>query len=548
MAPKKRKHNVMDDEPIINPSGFSASVVKISMITLMPNIAQPWNPPKPHHFIGTGSVIDHTKGHILTCAHVADPRTEYLVQLANDSTEYPGKLLVSEADCDLAILCVDHPDFLKKAKQVKLGEFQPIGSTITVIGFPNSGNELTATTGEVAHNEIMMYVNGDAVNLASTLTAPINHGNSGGPIFDSHGNQIGVAFQAIDPDVLEAGNEMIPMPVIRQFLKNAYTAINTGTPLKGIPALPLETDSMLNPVQRARYGMKEGKHSGVRVANIDTLAKLGGLQENDIILNIDGHAIENDGTLLSFPQIAPRLDFNYLVYQKQIGDSISMKVLRDGKELNLNVPLSYRANELKLIGRKQYNRQPTYYIKNALCFQVVTDFHINMDADDNSKHDYLNYVYDLNHEHISQIPQKVPGQQLVFINTLFHASFTNGYSEIAKDQTDLDIVEAVNGIKINHITDVARAMETHKGEYHRIELRGKEPVVLHVASPEEEAEIAQMYYIKQSHSDDLKNFIDLLHSKPTLPAAPDKTLQLSTPPKVGTPSINTRSKSSFSIQ
>lgn len=474
---------------------FNNQVVKVFGSFLTPNYKSPWKAPKPYDGHGSASVIDKEKGLLLTCAHVGHPHTSAIwVRLGSDTTKYRAKVLIAEHDCDLALLQVDHPDFKQKAQQVELGDFQSVGKPISVVGYPFIGEEITVTHGKVSSNEIRAYMQGDSFCLASCVDAPINPGNSGGPVYNEAGKQIGVAFQVIRPEDAEGAGYIIPMPVIRQFLTNAYAALAKGIPSTGIPALPIKAQNTANPVLRQQYGMVDERHSGLLITRTDPLAKDDGLQVDDILMEIDGHKINNDATISSCPEICARLDYTYLISTKQIGESVSMKIMRNKKELTINFPLKYRTNELKVAGRKEYTMHPTFYIKNGIAFQPLTLNYMS-----SKKGISMMFMRDTNQENMNEIPQKTLNHQIVVINRVFNSDVTNGYTDVG----DTDIVESINGIKIMHIHDVVNALETNTKDHHTIVLTNKSKIVMGIASPEEELDIIDNNQIPKTHSDDL---------------------------------------------
>lgn len=500
---KKHKQNVGI------PQELSTSIVKISCHKFSPDYGSPWKHGEEHETVASGSVINKEKGWILTCAHAGDSRAILKVRLANGIKDYHATVLVSDPDADLAIIHVEDPEFRHAATQLELGNFQALNSRIKVLGFPVTGEELTANPGYISSNELRNYVWGDGVNLTSMVTAPINPGINGGPVLNEQDQLIGVAFQSLNPGAVEGAGFIIPIPVIQQFLKGVSKTLKTGINSVGVPDLPVTLQNMQNSTLRKVYNMKP-EHSGLRVCQIDPLAQVGELKINDIILSIDGHRIENDGKILSFPNICDRLDFLYLILQKQLGESIQLKVLRDGKELSFSVPLWHRAEELKLIGRKEFKYEPTYYIKNGLCFQPLTQ---NYGLSEQGI--LLQSVGDQTYGTIFDVPKTQPDQQLITISTVFDADITAGYET---SQT-IPVVNSINGFKIMNMRDVVHAMESNTKDFIHIELRarGKE-ITLGVATPEQEQKIAQRYHIQKTHSDDLTPLIQ--NTATTNPTAP----------------------------
>lgn len=482
---------------------YEKSVVKIAVTEFITDPKYPWRHAMPRDTHGTGAVIDLDNGLIITCAHVARFGSVLRVRAANDSIDYPAKVLVSQPDCDLALVQVESPEFLAKVEAAKFGDLQVLESQVVAIGFPITGNELTTTTGIVSSNEFDDYTEGDAFNLISHTDTPINPGNSGGPVFDMNGFQVGVVFQAYTPDSAEHAGQFTPIPVIKQFIEDAYDAIAQGKSPKGIPALPIETECMVNPALLKKYRMTKGQ-SGIRVSTIDDLAegKLGGLKVDDVILSIDDHPIQNDGTINTFPNISQRLDYRFLISSKQIGEKIDMKVLRDGKELSLTIPLQYRANELKLVGRKDYWSESSYYIKNGLCFQPGS---FTLLADEEVTE--LGQTFDMKEGHIMAIPKTVPGQEMVLLNCIFDSDKTLGY----KKAFMCEPVVSVFGRPIHNMAELIHALETSPSTHSgiAITLKNDDKIVIAKMSPEEDLEVVKPYHITKLCSD---NYAPLVNS------------------------------------
>lgn len=486
----------------LNMDHLNNAVVKIFKTKLVHDHEYPWKSCEVKDLVGSGSVIDQEKGLILTCSHVASINSAMIqVRLANSTELYEAKILVSEEDCDLAMLQVEHPDFLRKAQQFELGDFASTGSKIAVVGFPVVSNSLTCTTGTISANEIQEYIQGNGYNLLSRIDAPANGGNSGGPVIDQDGKQIGIEFQSFEHDQAERTSMVIPMPVIKQFLTSTFNAISSGTRAKGVPDLPLDTQEMLNPALREHYKMSP-KHTGIRIESIDTLAETGGLQVDDIILSVDGHQIQNDGTIQSFPEICERLNYKHLIYQKQIGESVEVQILRDGQEKSLIVPLHYRARELKLIPRSDDSASSTYYVKNGVCFQPVSN--------EVYESDFVKFD-----PHLNEKPRTKIDEQLVMINCVFNDAITLGFDNTPSGS----IVKSVNGKPINNINDVVMAIETNKSESHQIVLANNQEICIAKASPQDEVRINQKYQVHQSCSDDLSALI-ALYNRPAAPSVP----------------------------
>ena len=142
---------------------------------------------------GTGFVID-SAGHIVTNQHVVDEAETVTVAFAKGGEEQ-GRVIASDPSTDLAVVQVDlaghdvRPLELDRSAQVRVGD------QVYAIGNP-FGLERSLTAGIVsAVGRQIQSPNGFTIDNAIQTDAPVNQGNSGGPLLDSAGNVIGVVSQ-----------------------------------------------------------------------------------------------------------------------------------------------------------------------------------------------------------------------------------------------------------------------------------------------------------------------------------------------------------------
>jgi len=143
--------------------------------------------------LGSGFVLDK-EGHIVTNFHVIDGATSIEVRFSNDDT-LKAKLVGSDPSTDLAVLKVDAsaraltPLALADSSRVEVGD------SVVAIGNP-FGLERTVTAGIIsALQRAVTAPNGYSIDHVIQTDAPINHGNSGGPLLDTQGEVIGVNSQ-----------------------------------------------------------------------------------------------------------------------------------------------------------------------------------------------------------------------------------------------------------------------------------------------------------------------------------------------------------------
>ena len=452
-----------------NKSSEKHFAVKIYTTALEYDYSLPWNAPTIERWTGSGFVIDGKR--IVTNAHVAGGAIFLEVQLANDSIRYPAKLKAVSHECDLAEIEVDSEEFWEKTTALKIGETPHQKQKVEVHGFPIGGEGYCITDGIVSRLENDVYVHGGQMLLSTQVSAPINPGNSGGAVI-SDGEVVGVVHQGINSS--QSIGYMIPASVLKHFLVQVETNNN------GFPSLAIETQTMENPYLRERYKMHE-HHSGVLVRDVpDISCAKGKLQEEDVLLAINGIAIWNDGTVHIDPM--KRVDYRYLINNAKIGDEMVFKILRDGNKIIEKVQLTNSLGRSSIIQPRAYGIAPSYYIiAGAIVVQPVSK----------------NFMYD-NKKTYANKPKVHPSDQLVAINTILKSRYTQGY-----DNFGGELIVKVNNKSINNLQELIMATEENKEKLHIVETQSGKIVVIPNLSKTVSDEILEAYHIKESSSQDL---------------------------------------------
>jgi S1-C subfamily serine protease len=464
----------------LEPERFENSVVDISNVFLMDDHEHPWLARTTSKCFGSGFILEY-KGQILimTNAHVAEMATFLDVRLPDDSKKYTAKLRHLDHDCDLAVLDVDDAEFWSKVKPLQLAEMPSMRSPLAVVGFPRQGEELCITEGTISRVEVDTYCHGGVQLLQAQVTAPINPGNSGGPAINPRGECVGVAFQGAQGD---GEGFIIPSLIVRRFLDDL---LNPNRPYQGFPQLPFTVQGgMQNPMMKKYYGVEDD--IGIVVAKIDKLSGLKDiLMPQDLLIALDGTPIKNDGTVET--SFSKRMHFDYLVTQKQIGETICATVIRDGEKLELDLPLLYRANTTRMTGNFKHDMPPTYFIVCGVVLQVVTD-----DLLDEMGNDALNAA--------ARDEKKLLGEELVVISEVFETEYTKKYDFYA---VPLRRITHVNGVKIHNIREALAAVENNTEEMHVLRTKGKHYIPLKNISHAEHMQLLKPLRIDKDRSDDL---------------------------------------------
>ena len=283
--------------------------------------------------VGTGVIVDE-KGYILTNSHVvSDGQAKNITVSLADGREVEGSVLWNDSTLDLAIVKIEAGGLeaaeLGDSDTVRIGAYaaaigNPLGLTFdrTVTQGGISGLNRTIT---VANN------NGTTTTMEGLIQtdAAINSGNSGGPLLNSEGQVIG-----INTARASAGEGMgfaIPINVAKTIVEEVR---ETGTYKKayiGISGTDVETASVYY-----QFSPKEelGTETGAYIVQIYTNSPAAqvGIREGDVIIGLD------DKEITSMSELTKEL-YNY-----KPGDQVRLTIMRDKKEIKLDVTLTEKDN------------------------------------------------------------------------------------------------------------------------------------------------------------------------------------------------------------
>ena len=264
---------------------------------------------------GTGSgFIISSDGLILTNHHVIDGADEITVRLT-DKREFKGKVLGSDKKTDIAVVKIDAKDLpvLKMGDSSKL----KVGEWVAAIGSP-FGLDNTVTAGIVSAKSRQLPSD-QYVPFIQTDVA-VNPGNSGGPLFNMDGEVVGINSQIFSTSGGFMGLSFaIPIDLALQIKDQLITK---GHVTRG--RIGVVVQSMTQELAES-FGLKTPK--GAIVSQIDKKgpAAKSELREGDIIIEANGKAIASSG------------DLPVLVSTLAPGSDLTLKVLRDGKEVSVKV-------------------------------------------------------------------------------------------------------------------------------------------------------------------------------------------------------------------
>ncbi len=287
---------------------------------------------------GSGVIID-PEGYVVTNAHVVLGARRVRVLLPNSPREVDGRrsilktksravgaqVINVDRETDLALLKI-HEKGLSHLTLANSDEIKQ-GQVVFAFGSP-LGLENTVTMGVVSSvarqlrpEDPMIYIQTDA---------PINPGNSGGPLVDAAGQVIGINTLIFSQS---GGNEGIGFAAPSNIVRSVVEQIReTGRVSRGEIGVYAQT---LTPTLQSALGLAQG--GGVVLGDVfpGSSAAEAGLERQDIILTMDGKAMEN------------ARQFSVNLYSKPVGETVSVEVLRQSERLAVDVVVIKRPDDLE---------------------------------------------------------------------------------------------------------------------------------------------------------------------------------------------------------
>ncbi len=272
---------------------------------------------------GSGFIVD-ASGYVVTNNHVAGDADEITVIL-QDGRKFDGALVGRDPRTDLALVKIDASGL----PFVAFGDSDSarVGDWVVAIGNP-FGLGGTATAGIISARGRDIRLSSDDYGDYLQLDAPINFGNSGGPVFNTAGQVVGVNTAIFSPN---GGNIGIGFAIPANQAKEIIADLKeNGTVERGWLGVQIQS---LDEDLADSLGLSNAR--GALVAEVvgDSPAAKGGVQAGDVITRFDGTEVESSRTL------------SRMVASAEPNRSATVTVWRDGRTRELNVELGEAQSE-----------------------------------------------------------------------------------------------------------------------------------------------------------------------------------------------------------
>ena len=299
----------------------------------------------PGNALGSGFVVDKA-GHLVTNFHVVEGAHEIRVSFSNRDT-VQAELVGSDASTDIALLRVEAKPSALRPLPLGDSDKVEVGDQVVAIGNP-FGLDRTATAGIVsALQRLITAPNRFTIDHVIQTDAPINRGNSGGPLISDHGEVIGVNTQ-IETGGVSTGNVGIGFAVPSNTVKNVVAQLlRTGRvdhPYLGIQGHPV------TPELAERFQLPVERGVLVEIVTENSGADKAGLREGDSDHVIAGETFSLGGDIIVAAdgrKVTSVEELRDVIAAHRPGDKIRLQIYREAKKTSVTVTLGRRPATLQ---------------------------------------------------------------------------------------------------------------------------------------------------------------------------------------------------------
>jgi hypothetical protein len=366
------------------------------------------------------------------------------ISIANSARRYPARLLHVDPSVGLAKVGYDDPDLVQALRPIALG--QPIRLDdefeIHQLGRDNiperyEGRVIRAQAGS---HELSLLARSTCSDSGDGQ-AVVKDGQLVGLLIGTYASRQQATILALE--------------TVRHYL-DAFR----GGAYRPAPGSGPWMQTLLRRDLRTYYRLGDAQHGLAVTRVVEGRTGHGVLREGDVLLSIDGYDLDDEGKFVH--EVHGRLDSGYLWRGKRYaGETMKARVLRDGEVKELEFPLVGRDEEKERIPEEVSEERPPYLVVGGLVLLELS----SRSPISRSPGGVILRRY----RERAEWDPPTKRRRIVYADRLYKDEATKGYDWIRHLP-----LESVNGIQINELADVARALETPEGRYHVFRFEGVE--------------------------------------------------------------------------
>lgn len=455
-------------------------VVRVHVSKKEVDKSAPWQFEEVQQQSYLGVVLDG--GRILTTAFAVADAAFIEVQRFGTSRRVEAEVVFADYEVNLAL--IKPIEALPQTKPVELGDDLAIDDAVDIYRARDAYQlaKMPATLTEIG---VFAAVT-SSYSLASYLLKVQQTGLGWAePVF--RGGRLVALTTGQDQNFVHA----VPMTLIRHFIQDKH-----GKDYRGFPSIGVQLSSLTSPDMRRLIGADRYDY-GVRIGEVQFGSSFSDLLKvDDVILEVDGIKISEHG-FYTHPKWG-KIHLKYLLNQRYGGDALRLKVLRQGKVVDVQGRLErYDSNSSPVVAYR-YGEPEPHVIFGGLIFQELSQDYLKQwgrEWRDLAPFELL-YTLDFLND-----PTEGKGDRVVFLTRVLADDFNRGYTDLRHQ-----VVDQVNGVKITSVAKLREAFDqpvTQGGRrYAKIQFRrdGGDVILAYDGLGDAHRRIARTYEVKTPES------------------------------------------------
>jgi hypothetical protein len=456
--------------PVAGNGQLRAGIVSVRVTGQDWNWRAPWEKQAPWTRTVTGLVVPGRRILVASTAFGNDILVE--AQKFGSDARAPARVALVDQEGPLALVEVDDPAFWEGLSPLPLAERAPTEGPVTLHRWQSTGL-LDSYPGSIRQVRAGRH----GLSQTSLLTLDIATATDGlgeSEIVMSEGRVAGLLTGRTGDTYMA-----IASPVLAQFLDGSRDGHWPGFPRAG-----LAWEDLTNPALHDFLGLESGE-GGIRITRVLPFGSAGGvLVPGDVLLELGGARIDATG-YYDHPLYGRMLFALLFSDGRRPGESLPAKVLRDGRRVDVRLPLVRMRPELDKVPPYVFGRGPDYVIAGGLVFQELTRPYLHAWGDW-ARRAPPRLLVALDREGREPTPA---APRIVLLASVLPDAANLGY----EDLHDL-IVSKVNGLPIGSLDDVRKALTRPEAGFHVVEFipgQAEQRIVLDVE--EARASVARLH-------------------------------------------------------
>lgn len=437
------------------------SVIRVNVTNQPWDFTRPWGKRPPYSRRAVGTVLEG--GRVLVTAELVANANYVEFETASGGQKVPASVDVVDYEANLALLKTDDTEFLKPFKALEVAP-AAVGDTLSVWQLEATGN-LLVTKATVTTAEVVRYPVDETPLLIYRLTTPLQFRDSSFTLPVVKDDKLAGIVMRYDTTTNNA--DLIPAPVIQHFLTDA-----AKPPYKGFPRSGITSAQTRDPQFRSYIGLNAATSGGIYVTDVllGGAAATAGLETGDVILKIEGQAVDQDGNYKDddYGKIAISHLFSTRHFD---GETVKVAISRKGETKDLELKLAHRPVESYVIEPYVIDRAPKFYVLGGLVLEELSRQYLREFGNDWLKKAPEQFVY---FDRQQQELFKDGPRKVVILNRVLPSELTVGYEELSQI-----VVKKINGVELQSLADVPAALTKSTDGLHKIEFDG-EPTVIYL--------------------------------------------------------------------